>query len=111
MITIESLRDMFVNIQQNTKWDIQGNLLWGYFFTDPDPDKLKPLAETLASSGHRVVDIYETDDKSTWFLHVEREETHSPESLFQKNADFYRLADEYCVESYDGMDVGPILPK
>jgi hypothetical protein len=41
-------------------------------------------------------------------LHVERVEAHTPQTLFARNAEFYLLADEFEVESYDGMDVGPV---
>ena len=99
---------MFQNIREKSKWNTDGDLLWGYFFTDPDPDKLKPVSDILGDDGYRFVDIYETDNSSTWFLHVERIETHTPASLFQRNSEFYRLAGEFCIESYDGMDVGPV---
>ena len=107
-IPLSDLEAMFENIREKSKWDTEADLLWGYFFTDPDPDKLKPLADRLTQNGYRFVDIYETDDSSTWFLHVEKIETHSPVSLFQRNAQFYRIADEFCIESYEGMDVGPV---
>ena len=110
-ITLQQLRDMFSNMRAQTKWDVDGDMLWGYFFTDPDSKKLEPLAERLASSGYRVVSIYETDDKSTHFPHLERVETHSPKTLHARNGEFERLADEFGLECYDGMDVGPILSE
>jgi hypothetical protein len=108
MITLPELEDMFANMRANTKWDVDGELLWGYFFTDPDPKKLERIVEPLTNSGYRFVSIYETDDKSTYFLHVERVEKHSPETLYARNAEFYKLAEKFGLESYDGMDVGPI---
>jgi hypothetical protein len=108
MITLPELEDMFANMRANTKWDVDGELLWGYFFTDPDPKKLERIVEPLTSSGYRFVSIYETDDKSTYFLHVERVEKHSPETLYDRNAEFYKLAEKFGLESYDGMDVGLI---
>jgi Regulator of ribonuclease activity B len=108
MIPIEKLDAMFENIREKSKWDTEGDLLWGYFFTDSDPEKLRPVADILANTGYRFVNIFDTEDGSTWFLHVEKIETHSPASLFQRNSEFYRLADEFCIESYDGMDVGPV---
>src|SRR5688572_22964438 len=111
MSSIENLRQMFANMRTNTKWDVDGDLLWGYFFTDPDPKKLEPVGTLLSKNGYQVVSIYETDDKSTHFLHVERVESHTPETLYARNQEFYRLADEFGIESYDGMDVGPVLTK
>ena len=106
VITISQLREMFSNMRTNPKLNMDGPLLWGYFFTDPNPKKLEPLAQELTASGYTLVDVYPTDDKSTYFLHVEKVEHHTPESLDKRNQEFYQLADKYHVESYDGMDVG-----
>ena len=108
MITLEALEDMFANMRANTKWDVDGELLWGYFFTDPDLKKLERLVQPLTNAGFHFVSIYETDDKTTHFLHVERIEKHTPLTLHARNSEFYRLAEEYGLESYDGMDVGPV---
>jgi hypothetical protein len=107
MITLHELKQMFSNMRAQTEWDVDGDMLWGYFFTDPEPNKLEPVAQHLADAGYRVVSIYETDDKSTHFLHVERVERHTPQSLHARNTEFYRLAEKFGVASYDGMDVGP----
>lgn len=100
---------MFANMRRRSKWDLEGDLLWGYFFTDPDPKKLERTVEPLTQAGYRFGSIYETDSKDTYFLHVEKIEKHTPQTLHDRNAELYRLADEYGLESYDGMDVGPIL--
>jgi hypothetical protein len=104
----EQLEAMFRGMRAEADWDTDRDLLWGYFFTDPNPERLKPLASQLVEQGYGFVSIYETDDKSTYFLHVEREETHTPESLFERNRQLNTLAEEFAIESYDGMDVGPV---
>jgi hypothetical protein len=86
-------------------------MLWGYFFTDPDPKKLEPIAKQLSHSGYRVVSIYPTDDESTHFLHVERVEHHTPRTLDARNQEFYALAVKFGITTYDGMDVGPTTPN
>lgn len=111
MITLRDLDDMFASMRAKTKWDVDGEMLWGYFFTDPDPKKLERLVQPLTSSGYRFVRIYETDDRSTHFLHVERVEKHTPQTLHARNEELYRLAGEYGLASYDGMDVGPVEKK
>jgi hypothetical protein len=82
--------------------------LWGYFFADKTPEKLEPVKKELIKNGYHFVDPYPTDDRSTFFLHVEKIEHHTPQSLHQRNLTFYKLADKYQIESYDGMDVGPV---
>ena len=108
MITLQQMEDMFANMRTKTKWDIDGDMLWGYFFTDRDPKKLERAAEPLVRGGYRLVSIYQTDDKSTYFLHVERIEKHTPQTLQSRNLELYRLAEEFALDSYDGMDVGPV---
>ena len=108
-LTLESLEGLFANMRSKSKWNVDGELLWGYFFTDPDPKKLERIVEPLTRAGYRFGSIYETDDKSTHFLHVEKIERHTPQTLHDRNTELYRLAEEYDLESYDGMDVGPIL--
>ena len=117
MITIDDLQAMFDNIARKTKWNMQGDMLWGYFFTDRDQERLQSCASALAEQGYRLVDIYPTDvevegvdQEPTIVLHVEKVETHSVESLDARNREFYRLAEKLGLESYDGMDVGP-APK
>jgi hypothetical protein len=112
MITLKMLQEMFANMRRDGDMNLDGDLLWGYFFTDLDPKKLEPVATRLDSLGFSVVDLYLSGDSKTYFLHVERVETHSPDSLHARNQEFYRIAEEFGIESYDGMDVGPVqAPK
>jgi Regulator of ribonuclease activity B len=91
------------------------NLLWGYFFTDTDPQKLKTAAHALEADGYRFVEVFRDDAdagaSSIWFLHVERVEHHDVDSLDARNQKLYRFAAEHGLESYDGMDVGRIDGK
>lgn len=109
-ITLESLEEMFANIKVNTSWDTTKPLLWGYFFTDHNPKKFERLKESLVAQGYRYVQVLEppsTDAEKRYFLHVERVEKHTPQTLYARNQEFYKLARKFGVETYDGMDVGP----
>ncbi len=106
--SIKQLEQMFDNMQNKSGWNATGDLLWGYFFTDPNPNKLRPLADHLIDIGYRFVSIYETDDRSTHFLNVECIEAHTPASLFNHTSQMNTLASQFGVESYDGMDVRPV---
>lgn len=108
MFTLEEMEDMFANMRTKTKWDLDGDMLWGYYFTDVDRGKLERAAEQLTRRGYHFGSIYQTDDKTTYVLHVERIEKHTPQTLQARNMEFYRLAEEFELDSYDGMDVGPI---
>lgn len=108
----QELEWMFSNISQKTKWDMSRDMLWGYFFTNPTREALDLAAKDLSQSGYRIVDVYlsEKEDSAApdlWWLHVERVEIHSVESLLQRNAELAEFARAHKLESYDGMDVGP----
>jgi Regulator of ribonuclease activity B len=105
-ITLEHLQRMFDGIRSKTKWNLDGPLLWGYFFGDPDTKKLHAAANELTRRGYRLVDVHQTKDQTAYVLHVEKVEHHTLESLNKRNQEFYRLAKEYQLASYDGMDVG-----
>ena len=108
MIELGMLEDMFSGMRAKTKWNVDGPMLWGYFFTDRSTEKLERAATYLTAQGYRLVGIHETDDRSTRVLHVERGEAHTPQTLFERNEALYKLASEFGLDSYDGMDVGPV---
>jgi len=108
MIPLGQLQEMFGNMRRTTKWNVDGPLLWGYFFTDSAPERLQKAGEFLAGEGYRLVGINE-NEPGFFVLHVERVETHSAETLHMRNLELYEIADRFDLESYDGMDVGPVV--
>lgn len=109
-IPLAQLEEMFRQMRAQSGVNVDGPLLWGYFFMDRDMAKLQRLAAHVGPQGYRVVGIHEADD-GTHVLHVEKVETHTPQSLHERNAGFYELATRFGVETYDGMDVGPAQPS
>ena len=112
VITKESLDEMFANMATDTPWDLTKPMLWGYFFTGLSNEKLERSAPLLLAQGYRLVDIYladkeESNEADLWWLHVEKVEIHTVDSLHNRNIELYRFADEQGIDSYDGMDVGP----
>jgi hypothetical protein len=115
MISRDLIEDMFANTRGKASWDIDGLCLWGYFFCDKSRSKLMNAAPALEKMGYRFVGVMEPtpqdDDQATLTLHVEKEEVHTVDSLLARNAVLYRFADEFDLEDYDGMDVGPVQKK
>ena len=112
-ITKAQLDEMFESIREAGQWDMSKPLLWGYFFTDTDTKKLETLASTLVEMGYQLVDIFQErkenpSDPDKFFLHVEKTEIHDSTSLDKRNDSLFILAHEVGIESYDGMDVGPV---
>lgn len=97
---------MFSAMRAKAPWDVDGPLLWGYFFLDASREKLEQAASELKGKDYRIVDI-EPGKRGLFKLHVEKVETHTPASLDACNQNFYALAERYGI-AYDGMDVGPV---
>jgi len=107
-IPLSQLEAMFADMRKRTKWNLDGPLLWGYFFVDTGRERLNKLAARLQNDGYRLVEIRLLEDSAILHqLHVEKIELHSPDSLHARNTQLYALASEFGVSSYDGMDVGP----
>ena len=106
-IPLEKLQAMFANMRAQTRWNVDGPLLWGYFFLDPDRARLDAAATELSAKGYRVVDIAKVDGRELFRLHVERVEVQTPESLYARDIELEALARKLHIRNYDGMDVGP----
>jgi len=63
-ITLEDVEEMFANMRREAPWNVDAGLVWGYFFTDPNPNKLQSVAERLSAAGYRIVKLYPTGDGS-----------------------------------------------
>ncbi len=106
-IPLAQLQAMFANMRSQTHWNVDGPLLWGYFFLDADRTKLDAAAAELGAKGYRVVDIAKVDGRELFKLHVERVEVQTPESLYARDIELEALARKLHIRNYDGMDVGP----
>jgi hypothetical protein len=104
----DRLVEAFTNMRTQTKWNLEGDMLWGFFFTNHTRGPLAPVAKHLAEKGYRVVDIYLDDERENWWLHVEKIEVHSVDSLLKREAELTELAAQHGLGSYDGWDVGPV---
>ena len=103
-----SVEDMFAHIRAKTKWDLDHDMVWGYFFVAKSAKPLPGLAAALKKGGYQLVDDMHRDDRGQYWLHVEKIETHSVESLDRRDREFCDLAATFPDVEYDGMDVGPV---
>ena len=86
-------------------WTLAQEDHFGDFWADQVP--------LLQAQGYRVIALYLEDkdnrkDLDLWWLHVEKTEVHTPDSLHERNQALYRFAEEHGLDAYDGMDVGAI---
>jgi hypothetical protein len=106
------LQEMFQNISESTDWNIDDEMVWGYFFTARDRTALERAAKKLESQGYRFVNLFQPEEGERqlpyFFLHVEKIEIHGVDSLYRRNAELEAFAKENGLDTYDGMDVGPV---
>jgi len=111
-ITRPQLATMFANMRADAPWNVDEPLTWGYFFTSADKGALEQMARSLSAQGYRFVDLHLGDksdpsEPNVWWLHVEKIERHTVDSLNARNQEFYALSATQSGVRYDGMDVGP----
>ena len=107
-IPLQQLQAMFANMRSQTHWNVDGPLLWGFYFLDPERAKLEAAASELSAKGYRVVDIAKVDRQALFRLHVERIEVQTPESLYARDIELEGLARKLHIRNYDGMDAAPV---
>lgn len=103
------LAEAFANMRAKTRWNLEGDMLWGFYFTNRTKEPLAPVAKQLEKKGYRVVSIYLDEAKENWWLHVEKVEIHSIDSLLKREIELTELAAVNGLGSYDGWDVGPVI--
>ena len=111
---LEGIREIYEIARTEDGWDVAGEMLYSFYFVDKSVEKLEKLGEYLAKQGYDYIDIFELGDDETgestgeYLLHIDKVETHTPESLAERNVEFQKLADEYEIESYDGWEFGEV---
>jgi hypothetical protein len=111
---LETIREIFAKAKQEDNWNLDEPMLYSFYFVDESVDKLEKLGLKLEADGYDFIDIFELGDDETnestgeYLLHIDKIETHTPESLAEQNVEFRRLADQYEIESYDGWEFGEV---
>lgn len=111
---LKGIQEIFANARTEDNWDLEGEMLYSFYFVDTDVDKLEKLGLHLEKEGYDFIDIFELGDEETeestgeYLLHIDKIEIHTPESLAERNVEFQKLADEYEIASYDGWEFGEV---
>lgn len=109
-ISREAIDEFFADNKRRGE-SLDGDMLWGYFFTHHDGAALEDMQPIVEALGYTYVGILEpedADDDSDLLLHVERVEKHSPASLFKRCRELSELAEEHGLDGFDGFDVGHV---
>jgi hypothetical protein len=103
---------LFKEIRRKGTWNLEEPLLWAYYFEAREQAPLISLRDSLERSGYQFVELLTPDERAgAYVLHVSRVEKHSVESLNARNRKLCTLAKKLKVDSYKGMDVGPVLAE
>lgn len=111
---IAGIEELFAEAKREDNWDLDGEMLYSYYFVDTDIDKLETFGNLLEEKGYEFMDIFELGDEETdestgeYLLHIDKEETHTPQSLAERNVEFAKLAKEHSLLTYDGWEFGEV---
>ena len=93
---------------RESAWALNGEFLFGYFYTSPKRSSLETLAGALERFGYRKVNVYKDEQKKFWWLHVERIEHHDLDSMAARNVRLKWLGTIFGGSVYDGWDAGRV---
>ena len=111
---LETIREIFAQAKQEDNWNLDEPMLYSFYFVDESVDKLEKLGLKLEADGYDFIDIFELGDEETnestgeYLLHIDKIETHTPESLAERNVEFQTLATKHEIDSYDGWEFGEV---
>ena len=111
---IEGIEQIFATARKEDNWKTNEEMLYTFYFVDKDVEKLEEFGNLLEEKGYDFIGIYEAGDEDTnestgeFLLQIDKEETHTPQSLAERNVEFAKLADEHEIETYDGWEFGEI---
>lgn len=111
---IEGIEQIFADAKKEDNWNTDEEMLYSFYFVDKDVEKLEKLGFYLEEKGYDFLDIFELGDDTTgestgeYLLHIDKEETHTPQSLAERNVEFSRLAKERNIAEYDGWEFGEV---
>jgi len=104
-------RDILTEMFETSPWDLSRPMVWGYFFISRSRASLQGARAHLESLGYEFVSLHEFEGgtgKPTLTLQMRRVESHTVDSLLERNELLYGVASQFRLDSYDGMDVGPV---
>jgi regulator of RNase E activity RraB len=110
---LEGIKEIFGEATEDGL-NLNEPVLFSYYFVDTEVEKLEKLGEHLESEGYDFIDIFELGDEETeepngeYLLHIDKVETHTADSLAQRNVEFAKLAEKFEIMVYDGWEVGEL---
>lgn len=108
---LKEIKEIYTDAAREEGWNVEGEMLYSYYFVDESIEKLEKLGLQLEEQGYDFINIFELGDDETgeptgeYLLHIDKTETQTPETLIDRIAEFEKLAGEHEVE-FDGWEFG-----
>ena len=108
---LKEIKEIFADAAREEEWDVDGEMLYSFYFIDETIDKLEKLGLHLENEGYDFINIFELGDEESgeptgeYLLHLDKTEKHTPETLVERIDEFLKLAEENEVE-FDGWEFG-----
>ena len=104
---LKELKEIFADAAREEGWDVEGEMLYSYYFVDDSIEKLEKLGLKFEKDGYDFINIFELGDEETneatgeYLLHLDKTEKQTPETLNGRLAEFQKLAEENEVEDLE----------
>ncbi|MCZ7644148.1 MAG: ribonuclease E inhibitor RraB [Planctomycetota bacterium] len=105
-ITREQIDELYARMKADGL-DVDGKLRWSFFFTAKDREKLEKAGQKLAAQGYEVANVFKDETFDFYWLHVENVMALTPAALDRLNVEFYRLAQQWGLQGYEGFQPRP----
>ena len=65
---LEGIKEIFQTAKTEDNWDLEGEMLYSFYFVDEDVDKLEKLGLKLEADGYDFLDIFELGDEEAMVM-------------------------------------------
>ena len=109
---LKEIKEIFTDAAREEGWEVEGEMLYSYYFVDTSIEKLEKLGLLLEKEDYDFINIFELGDDESgeptgeYLLHLDKTEKNTPETLIDKIERFENLAVEYEIDSFDGWEFG-----
>jgi len=103
--TLLKIDDFFKHIENTNELDLTKDLSWGYYFSNSNKAGLEKMKNILLfEEDYSFAEIVKMQDDNKFYLHMEKIEKHTKDSLLERSRLLNNIAKKYNVDSYDGFD-------
>lgn len=103
MYSRNDIEKFFFHIIIDSDLSPKNSLSWGYYFRNEKVTSLEEARKILISNGYDFAEIIL--EGKEYYLQIEKVETHTIDSLYDRCLELNTLAQKLQINSFDGFDV------